>query len=213
MNIALKTALLSTALAFAGQAYAAIYSLDLTGTVSSGTSANVTFAGHRFDFFSISLSGFDPLTLVAGDEVRASITLDQSLTVPSAFFRNGTRLFLINSSYPATSTGVSGTTEFFNGGSPFLLSPSGGGTSGAVANQYNNALGNSFTFDFVQSNFIVDSLSDPSLFVDRAVLDYFLDNPAMSGVPEPASWALMLGGFGLVGTAMRRRTRMTVTYA
>jgi len=28
---------------------------------------------------------------------------------------------------------------------------------------------------------------------------------AISGVPEPTSWALMLGGFGLVGGAMRRR--------
>ena len=27
----------------------------------------------------------------------------------------------------------------------------------------------------------------------------------LSGVPEPASWAMMLGGFGLVGSAMRRR--------
>jgi hypothetical protein len=24
-------------------------------------------------------------------------------------------------------------------------------------------------------------------------------------VPEPASWALMIGGFGLIGAAMRRR--------
>jgi hypothetical protein len=32
-------------------------------------------------------------------------------------------------------------------------------------------------------------------------------------VPEPASWALMLGGFGLVGGAMRRRQRMAVRFA
>jgi hypothetical protein len=25
------------------------------------------------------------------------------------------------------------------------------------------------------------------------------------GVPEPASWALMIGGFGLAGAALRRR--------
>jgi microcystin-dependent protein len=25
------------------------------------------------------------------------------------------------------------------------------------------------------------------------------------GVPEPASWALMIGGFGLAGVALRRR--------
>lgn len=32
------------------------------------------------------------------------------------------------------------------------------------------------------------------------------------GVPEPASWALMIAGFGLVGSAMRKRTT-TIVYA
>jgi hypothetical protein len=39
---------------------------------------------------------------------------------------------------------------------------------------------------------------------DRASLA--LDNVALTGsVPEPASWAMMIGGFGLVGGALRRR--------
>lgn len=33
------------------------------------------------------------------------------------------------------------------------------------------------------------------------------------GVPEPAAWALMLAGFGLVGSAMRRRDKVAVTFA
>ncbi len=33
------------------------------------------------------------------------------------------------------------------------------------------------------------------------------------GVPEPASWAMMIAGFSLVGFAMRRRTQVSVTYA
>jgi len=33
------------------------------------------------------------------------------------------------------------------------------------------------------------------------------------GVPEPAAWAMMLAGFGLVGSAMRRRSATAVTYA
>ena len=36
---------------------------------------------------------------------------------------------------------------------------------------------------------------------------------AVAGVPEPASWVLMIGGFGLVGGAMRRRQRATVRFA
>ena len=30
------------------------------------------------------------------------------------------------------------------------------------------------------------------------------------GVPEPTTWALMLGGFGLAGAALRRRRAATV---
>ncbi|WP_174279710.1 PEPxxWA-CTERM sorting domain-containing protein [Sphingomonas bacterium] len=36
---------------------------------------------------------------------------------------------------------------------------------------------------------------------------------APAAVPEPATWAMMLGGFGLAGAVMRRRTRRTVTFA
>lgn len=34
--------------------------------------------------------------------------------------------------------------------------------------------------------------------------------PAAPAVPEPASWALMIAGFGLIGTALRRRHRRFV---
>ncbi len=34
-----------------------------------------------------------------------------------------------------------------------------------------------------------------------------------AGVPEPAAWAMMIAGFGLVGGAMRKRTKVSVSYA
>jgi hypothetical protein len=34
--------------------------------------------------------------------------------------------------------------------------------------------------------------------------------PAIAPIPEPASWAMMLGGFGLVGAVMRRRAGVMV---
>ncbi|PZO90580.1 MAG: PEP-CTERM sorting domain-containing protein [Sphingomonas sanxanigenens] len=36
---------------------------------------------------------------------------------------------------------------------------------------------------------------------------------ANAGVPEPATWAMLIAGFGLVGGAMRRRARTTVSFA
>ncbi len=46
---------------------------------------------------------------------------------------------------------------------------------------------------------------------DRANVSLTIDSGA--GVPEPATWALMIAGFGLVGAASRRRQSVRVTYA
>jgi hypothetical protein len=42
-----------------------------------------------------------------------------------------------------------------------------------------------------------------------------IDSVAITGgiVPEPAQWALMLGGFGIAGSALRRKRAVRVTYA
>ncbi|HLZ76700.1 ice-binding family protein [Phenylobacterium sp.] len=37
-----------------------------------------------------------------------------------------------------------------------------------------------------------------------------LDETAGGGIPEPAAWSLMVGGFGLAGAALRRRAKATV---
>lgn len=39
----------------------------------------------------------------------------------------------------------------------------------------------------------------------RSVLDYVDSGVSLSAVPEPATWALMIAGFGMVGAVARRR--------
>ncbi|HMI18588.1 MAG TPA: PEPxxWA-CTERM sorting domain-containing protein [Sphingomonas sp.] len=56
--------------------------------------------------------------------------------------------------------------------------------------------------------FRIASLSGGVTYLDNTVESSVvteLDAPL--GAPEPASWAMMLGGFGLIGAAMRQRTR------
>ena len=45
-------------------------------------------------------------------------------------------------------------------------------------------------------------------FVSRMVLTGLTLETGVAGVPEPATWAMMIAGFGLAGAAMRRRTRI-----
>lgn len=50
----------------------------------------------------------------------------------------------------------------------------------------------------------------PTAQVQAALYRTVLGQLGLAAVPEPATWSLMIGGFGLVGAAMRRRVAATV---
>lgn len=62
-------------------------------------------------------------------------------------------------------------------------------------------------FDVTNPNVAYVNVQHPSDGIDRLI------EFAPTAVPEPASWAMMIGGMGVIGTAMRRRRRVTVSFA
>jgi hypothetical protein len=56
-------------------------------------------------------------------------------------------------------------------------------------------------FDAIGWNVNVDVLANPGYT--------FTTGAAFGLVPEPSTWAMIIGGFGMVGGAMRRRRSMT----
>lgn len=66
----------------------------------------------------------------------------------------------------------------------------------------------SYSPDVVRSVSTHASLSDLAVNINSAFADagdYQITFGASAAVPEPASWAMFIGGFGLIGAAMRRK--------
>jgi hypothetical protein len=87
---------------------------------------------------------------------------------------------------PGTSMGIGGTTGAWLGG-----------TGDDQVYTVNLNTGNYREFWFGNNNDSADG--------------YRLDSITVAGVPEPATWALMIGGFGLAGSAIRRRRTAAAT--
>lgn len=139
---------------------------------------------------------------------------------------SGTALFQLDSNpTPDFSSTLIGSDQFgFNNVAGVF-----GGTPG-VASTISFGSGSIFSaFSITAPNLGFTQFSSPTLFTGSRTAPVFspgsftLINPffgngsltisaATAAVPEPASWAMMIGGFGLVGAAVRRR-KVAVSFA
>jgi hypothetical protein len=189
----------------ATQAYATDFNLSLSGNVADFS----YFAGPFYDQGVLNLAGLDDsnaITVAQGDTINGTITLDQLFTIPASEVFTADLFITTGSDFPAGDTETTGTMTFLNGaavvmtgawddlsstqlsGGPFFSPPDNG----------------PLTFDSIQFSMFVTTLSAPATL--ESSLFYYT---TVRNVPEPASWAMMVAGFGLVGGAMRRRSYAT----
>jgi PEP-CTERM motif len=215
MKTLLKTALFASAFAFAGHAQAATFAVSLTGNVANFSNSQFNFGGLHFNNFGLGLSGLDSsnaFTVAQGDEINSTVTLDQLYTISTSIVRTDLLQFFFGTGFSGAGTQVTSQFDFYNGATLVNSFSTISSTSNALASfaavfPPNNG---AFTFDSFTNHVVIDILDQPAT-LDSSSFNYSLVSNA---VPEPASWALMIAGFGLVGSAARRRQRtVSVTYA
>jgi choice-of-anchor C domain-containing protein len=86
--------------------------------------------------------------------------------------------------------------------------------SNAGSSRPSNMLWEARSYDFTATNGTTNLRFSADPATSGSFFGLALDNVSITAVPEPTSWALMIAGFGLVGSAMRRRKpSVSVSYA
>jgi len=169
------------------------------------------------------LAGFAAAAMIGTAANAATTLIDfNDLTAPG-----------FSGNFSVLSTGVSGIAAAPNS-TPFLVAPSVGASSSGTAtySSMNRIVAFSFdwgtpddynTLTFLSGNAVVASYTGANLaaanygytFTDAQNVTsvnftssnraFEIDNVSVTAVPEPATWALLVVGFGMVGAAVRRR--------
>jgi hypothetical protein len=163
----------------------------------------------------LSLTGFDasnPVSVGVGDTINATVTLDQSITVPTppASYLSWVQLNLSGQSFPPFDTATTGgSAAFFNNGVAGLTGSTNCSTSESLAScaLFSGADRSSLTFDTMTMSYTVGTLGDylpggQSVNLDQGEISYTVFTTA---VPEPETFAMMLAGLGLMGFITKRR--------
>lgn len=199
-------AALALVMASVGQARAAHTDLALTGTVGNGQALVQVIGNTRYDQWFLQLDGLDAnaaFSVSQGDSITATITLDQSLTVPASVDFTTLLLIFQGTGFAGDSVASSGSLDLSNLGSLVVNRVQSASSSGQLpaGTGFGPPDNTAITFDSMVWTLSIDTLSQPAN-LDHALFYYTLFSPA---VPEPATYALMLLGVGALGGLAKRR--------
>ncbi len=203
---------LAAASAFAlwvGQAQADVFTLSLTAATPTVTTA--PSGGETISSFGVGLSGFDsgsPVTVQVGDEVQLTLTfIGGPVTLPSATDLSLISFYLTGDGFPSGDTSTHFSASLLDGATVVASASQTTTTSDGFGVQpvFFGPIG-ALTFDTVTADFFVDKIggsTDAGTFATLDRGDVAGEARNFGVVPEPASWALMLVGFGGLGSVLR----------
>lgn len=178
------------------------YSVDFTATLSNTT---VAFAFREVPaFFSFDDAS---VTLQGGGANLLADPGFETATVGSNFPDGWTRFIqpvdqtaigVVSSGFP------DGNADNPNSGLNYWSDGSVEGFDG-LAQTVATTIGSTYTISFFLSDDSGQNFDNPTIDAFVYAGDGLPVSTVPAGVPEPAAWSLMIGGFGLVGAAMRRR--------
>jgi hypothetical protein len=158
--------------------------------------------------------------LSVGDTLTGSAKLDGPLTVPgstedSELYLNIISTEAIGSPYVFGDLSVTLSNKGVVVPFPAGFFASGGGVGTISIGGFDaSASVPSYAFDTIDFSFTVkgiriddDTMPAQSIDIPSSPpsLEYIVFSPVAAPAPEPAAWAMMLLGFGMIGSAMRRR--------
>lgn len=213
-NNKLRIVAMLVALAASSQAVpaaAVTHIINVTANPVNATTGTFTFDGSEFNTGNLNIDPFDAFTVEEGDMIEVTLTLASGFTVPGSMEQLfGLNFFRSDGIDPITdgdnfTVDVEGTSLFsFSMGPTGLSNDTQGGACGnCLTSIMGQAPGAAFTFDKLVLSQTILNLEAPYT-IDRMSFSYQLRDVA-GVVPEPATWAMMIIGFGLIGGALRQR--------
>jgi hypothetical protein len=194
--------LAAAALGTATQAGAATYTIEATGQVAETTFNSFVVGSRSYQTgrLILDVQGGPSFELVDGDMIEFSISLDGFFGVPAS----AEQFFGVNfdGAGDQQAAGASNTGSILFENSGLAVNPVSAGCGNCLSVLYFGGNAPSFEFDGLTGSATV-TLTSPYT-VDQLSISYQVSEP-FNAVPEPASWAMMIAGFGLIGGLARRK--------